>query len=218
MAPYPANEAQRLDALRQAHILDTPPEEAFDDLTRLAAHICGVPIAAVSLIDSDRQWFKSVLGLEVRETPRSAAFCGHTILQTEMFAVSDASADERFAENPLVTDDPHIRFYAGVPLLTPEGFAVGSLCVFDRVPRHLTADQETALRTLARQAAGQIELARRVAAQEQLIAERAAAEATLRHHQALLLEAQQVAHIGSWEYDVATGKITWSPEMFRVLV
>ncbi len=217
MAPTPANEAQRLDALHQTHLLDTPPEEAFDDLTRLAAHLCGVPIAAVSLVDSDRQWFKSIVGLELRETPRSAAFCAHAILQTKVFIVSDASADERFAENPLVTGEPHIRFYAGAPLVTPEGMALGSLCVIDRVPRWLTEDQTAALQILARQAAGQIELARRVAAQEQLIAERAAAEKTLRHHQALLLEAQQVAKIGCWDYDVITGKIGWSPEMFRLL-
>jgi len=211
------NEAQRLDALQQARLLDALPEAAFDDLTRLAAHLCGAPIAAVSLLDSNRPRFKSILGWELAETPRSAAFCAHTILQTDVLVIPNASTDERFAENLLVTDDPRIRFYAGAPLVTPGGVAVGALCVMDRVPRQLTEDQAAALRILARQAAGQIELARRVAAQEQLIAERSATEKTLRHHQTRLLEAQQVTKIGSWEYDVATGKNTWSPEMFRLL-
>jgi len=217
MTSPPANEAQRLDALRQAHILDTPPEEGFDDLTRLAAHLCGVPIAAVSLINADRQWFKSMLGLETCETPRETAFCAHTILQTDLLVVPDASADERFAENPLVTGEPHIRFYAGVPLVTPDGYAVGSLCVIDRVPRELNEDQKAALQILARQAAGQIELAWRVAQQARLLAEHHAAQERLQQNQTRLLEAQEVARIGSWEYDVATGQITWSPEMFRLL-
>lgn len=221
MAPYPANEAQRLDALHQVHILDTQPEEAFDeafdDLTRLAAHLCGVPIAVVSLIDSDRQRFKSVLGMDICETPRSTAFCGHAILQDDVFVVPDALEDPRFTASSLVTGDPHIRFYAGAPLVTPEGLAVGALCVMDRVPRQLTEDQKAALQILARQVAGQIELARCVAAQDQLIAERAATEDTLRRQQTRLLEAQQVAKIGSWEFDVATSRVTWSPEMFRLL-
>ncbi len=216
-APRPANEALRLDALHQAHILGTPSEEAFDDLTRLAASLCGVPIAAVSLVDAERQWLKSALGLETRETPRSAAFCAHTILQTDIFVVPDTLEDQRFAEHPLVTGDPYIRFYAGAPLVTPEGYALGSLCVIDRVPRELTEDQKAALQILARQAAGQIELARRVAAQEKLLAERSAAEQSLRHNQARLLEAQQVAKIGSWEYDALSGEMSWSPEMFRLL-
>lgn len=150
--PIPANETARLAALRQNYILDTAPEEAFDDLTCLAAHICGVPISAISLISEDRQWFKAILGLEVAETPRDIAFCAHTILQTGLLVVPDARNDERFAANPLVTGEPHIRFYAGVPIVTTDGHALGSLCVIDRVPRQLTPDQEAALRMLARQA------------------------------------------------------------------
>jgi diguanylate cyclase (GGDEF)-like protein/PAS domain S-box-containing protein len=217
MAPIPSNEAERLDALYQTHILDTPPEKAFDDLTRLAAHLCGVPISAVSLIDSDRQWFKSVLGLETHETSRSAAFCAHTILQHDVFVVSDASTDERFVENPLVTGEPHIRFYAGVPLITPEGLAVGSLCVIDRVPRQLTDDQKAALQSLARQAASQIEMTRRVAQQQHLLAEYHAAQEALQQNERLLQEAQHVAKIGSWDYNVSNEQIIWSEEMFRLL-
>ncbi len=169
--PIPANETPRLEALRRNHILDTAPEEAFDDLTRLAAHICGVPIAAINFIDEDRVWCKSMLGFDATETPREVAFCAHTILQTDLLIVLDARNDVRFAANPFVTGDPYVRFYAGVPLLTSEGHALGSLCVIDRVPRQLTPDQEAALQMLARQASSQLELTRRVALQDRLMSE-----------------------------------------------
>src|SRR5262249_46433443 len=140
-APLPPDEALRLAALHQYGILDTTPEEAFDDLTSLAAHICGTPIALVSLVDANRQWFKSALGLADLETPRDVAFCAHGILHDDVFIVPDALEDERFADNPMVTGDPHLRFYAGAPLTTPEGHTIGMLCVKDRVPRHLTSEQ-----------------------------------------------------------------------------
>ncbi len=149
--PLPANESQRLETLHNLNILDTLGEIEFDDLTRLAAQICEVPISVVSLIDADRQWFKSKIGLDVSETPREAAFCTHTILEDKLFIVPNATEDKRFAENPLVIGDPNIRFYAGAPLITDEGDALGSICVIDRVPRKLKPEQKEALQALARQ-------------------------------------------------------------------
>ena len=149
--PIPANESERLKTLRRLDVLDTVAEKDFDDLTKLAAMICGVPISLVSLIDADRQWFKSKVGLEVSETPREMAFCAHTILDRKLFIVSDATIDSRFADNPLVTGAPDIRFYAGAPLITEEGIALGSLCVIDTVPRDLTNAQKEGLEMLANQ-------------------------------------------------------------------
>lgn len=149
-APLPDNETARLEALRQYQILDTAPEQAFDDITRLAAHICGTPTAIMALIDSDRQWFKARVGETKSETPREQAFCAHTILHTELLEVPDARDDSRFADNPLVLGGPGIRFYAGEPLITPQGHALGSLCVIDQEPRRLSADQKSCLKSLAR--------------------------------------------------------------------
>jgi PAS domain S-box-containing protein len=160
-APLPPNEAQRLAALAQYQVLDTPPEQAFDDLTLLAAHICQTPIALVSLVDEMRQWFKSRLGFSATETARDIAFCAHTILHPdEVLEVRDAKADPRFADNPLVTGDANFRFYAGAPLITPEGHALGALCVIDNKPRTLTAEQLAALRALSRHVVSQLELQR----------------------------------------------------------
>ena len=156
----PADEARRLEVLRQYDLLDTLPEQSLDDLTALAAQICAAPISLLSVIDEQRQWFKSRVGLSASETPREISFCGHTILQRDLLLVPDAALDERFAGNPLVTGDPHIRFYAGVPLVTAENQALGTLCVIDREPRQLSPSQQEALRVLGRQAMAQLELRR----------------------------------------------------------
>jgi PAS domain S-box-containing protein len=166
--------------LRESGWMNTPPETALDDLTLLAAHICATPIAMITLVDAERQWFKSRVGIAVVETPRLVAFCAHTITQRDLFVVPDACADARFASNPLVTAEPHIRFYAGAPLITHDGHALGTICVIDHVPRELTPDQQLALRVLARHVATQCDLRRAIgelkAARDQL--ERDVAERT----------------------------------------
>ena len=158
-ARLPDDEQDRVRALRGYEILDTPPEQAFDDLTLLASVICEAPISLVSLVDGQRQWFKSRIGMDLAETPRDVAFCAHAILEPrEVLVVPDATADQRFSDNPLVTGDPQIRFYAGAPIATSSGHAVGTLCVLDRKPRELTQRQREALQSLARQAATQLDL------------------------------------------------------------
>ena len=145
----PGNEAQRLSTLQSLGVLDTAPEERFDRVTRMAKRLFQVPIALVSLVDQNRQWFKSCVGLDVRETPRDISFCGHTILDDCTFYIQDATQDERFADNPLVTGPPHIRFYAGHPLRAPNGEKMGTLCIIDSTPKHLDNDDLLALEDLA---------------------------------------------------------------------
>lgn len=175
-SPTPADQ-RRIEALREYAILDTTPEEGFDDISRLTSHICGTPIALITLLDLDRQWFKSRVGLSVTETPIEHAFCAHAIKQEKVFMVPDAKEDPRFAENPLVTNQPHIRFYAGAPLITAQGVALGTLCAIDRVPRNFTEEQKEALQALARQVMAMLELRLTVKALDTALAEKRAAEA-----------------------------------------
>ncbi|HEY9627957.1 MAG TPA: response regulator [Coleofasciculaceae cyanobacterium] len=163
IAPLPVNEPERLLALQQCNILDTSPERAFDDICKVAAYICQTPIALVSIIDEHRQWFKAKVGLEPTETHRNLAFCAHAILQNDIFIIPDALEDERFASNPLTLSAPFVRFYAGVPLVTAEGYSLGTLCVIDHVPRQLTSEQIYALKALSRQVVDQIETRRNLA-------------------------------------------------------
>ena len=172
-----SNEQARLQALQSYKILDTDPEKAFDDLTILASHVCQTPIALITLIDSDRQWFKSRVGVELNETPREIAFCNIAIQQPGLFVIPDATKDERFSSNPFVVSGPKIRFYAGAPLKSSDGYPLGTLCVVDMVPRELTAGQQEALLALSRQVQAQFELRKNLNELRVTLAERDKAEA-----------------------------------------
>lgn len=145
----PVNEKTRIKTLKSLDVLDTEPEERFDRLTRMSQRLFGVPIALVSLVDENRQWFKSCVGLDVNETPRDISFCGHAILGDDVFIIADAASDARFADNPLVVDEPHIRFYAGCPLRSLNGSKLGTLCIIDRKPRNMTGEDIETLKDLA---------------------------------------------------------------------
>ena len=170
-APLHPRERERLAALRGSRLLDTGPEQSFDDLVAIAASITKCPISLVSLVDHERQWFKARVGLDATETPRDIAFCAHAILGAgDIFEVPDATRDERFHDNPLVTGDPTVRFYAGVPLLMGDSIPLGTLCVIDRVPRHLTDEQRDLLRRLGRQVVSQIYMREAVRAKSDFLA------------------------------------------------
>jgi anti-sigma regulatory factor (Ser/Thr protein kinase) len=171
------DEEGRLKALRRYRILDTKPERAFDDLTMLASYVCGTPIALITLIDADRQWFKSRIGISMAETSRSVSFCTHAIKQRDLYVVPDASKNPTFRDNPFVATENGIRFYAGAPLVTPDGYALGTLCVVDSVPRTLTPEQVEALDALRRQAQAQLELRVNLVDLEAALGERDRAEA-----------------------------------------
>lgn len=162
IAPPTADESERLETLRKYQILDTGMEQAYQDIVELAGAICNTPIAVISLVDADRQWFKARVGLDAAETSRDVAFCSHAIHGRQLFIVPDASLDERFCDNPLVTQAPSIRFYAGVPLYSPEGHALGTLCAIDQKPNALNAFQQRALGILSNQVMQLLELRRTV--------------------------------------------------------
>jgi adenylate cyclase len=157
-AAIPPNEAERLATLRALEILDTDAEPEFDELVTLAAALCGTPICTVSLIDENRQWLKAAIGIPRNECRRSVAFCAHAILGESVFTVEDATTDLRFADNPLVLGQPNIRFYAGIPVATSNNLPLGTLCIIDTVPRHLTPEQKQALEILGRQVNVRLEL------------------------------------------------------------
>ncbi len=198
----PPDEAQRLAALRSLDILDTPPEERFDRITRLAAALLEMPIALVSLVDAERQWFKSICGLDATQTPRDIAICGHAILKDELFIVSDARADVRFADNPLVTGAPHVRFYAGRPLKTAQGDRVGTLCVVDRKPRMLTPTQLALLEDLACIAENELNSDNR--------------DAALRINEERIKMAVDSAGVGIWELDLQQRHLVWDDTMYAL--
>jgi len=167
-----SNDGARVDALQKYAILDSEPEQAFDDLTLLASYVCKTPIALISLVDEDRQWFKAKVGISAKETSRDIAFCSTAIQQGEVFVVPDALQDERFRTNPLVVSEPSIRFYAGAPLINEDGYALGTLCVIDRAPRVLGADQEAALKALSRLVLMQMEFRRNLLLLKEALSDR----------------------------------------------
>jgi len=194
-APLPDAEQARLDALGRYDILDTDVEGAYDDITQIASYIAQTPIALISLVDGGRQWFKSRVGLPVRETPRDFAFCAHALLDPDQpLVVPDTLKDERFVDNPLVTGDPDIRFYAGAPLVTPDRHALGTLCVIDRTPRELTPDQLRALTALSRQVVALLELRRQSAELARASAEREVYLSQLENYQEKLEAANARLH------------------------
>jgi GAF domain-containing protein len=168
----PANESARLAALERYAILDSDPEQAFEDLTLLASFICKTPIALISLVDSERQWFKSRIGIKASETSRDVAFCSTAILQTDVFVVPDALKDERFRDNPLVVEDPHIRFYAGAPLINEDGLALGTICVVDQTPREMSLEERDALKALSRLVMAQMEFRRNLILLKEALSDR----------------------------------------------
>jgi PAS domain S-box-containing protein len=201
-------EDARLEALRAYAVVDTAPEPAFDDLTRLASRLLGCPISLISFVDRDRVWFKSRIGLTVPETPREASFCAHAILSDQVLVVRDAAADPDFSKNQLVTSEPNVRFYAGAPLIAPTGFRLGTLCVMDQAPRELKPDEIDTLKVLARQVVAQLEL-RHAAGHAQGHAHSENAE-PLRKSADRLRLAEQAAGFGVWEMDLESRVVTLS--------
>ena len=210
-APLTAfDETERLAALERYAIVDTTPEDEFDELVQLASTFCGAPIALISLVDETRQWVKAGVGLVTAEIPRAMSFCAHALGARDLFIVQDARADPRFAENPLVSGEPHIRFYAGAPLITPDGHPLGTLCILDHHPRVLDDAQRAALGGLARQVVVQLELRRQ-------ISDKGAAEEALRASEARLQRVLEGSNDGFWDWQIDTGFVQFSERAATML-
>jgi diguanylate cyclase (GGDEF)-like protein/PAS domain S-box-containing protein len=201
-AKLPDNESERIAALKKYQILETSSERAFDDIANLASLICGTPIALITLVDENRQWFKSKIGLSIDETPRDISFCSHTIIQEDIFEIPNTVQDERFFDNPLVLEHPNIRFYAGIPLISKDGLALGSLCVMDQKPNKLTTQQRESLKLLGQQVADLIEYRMTIIKIE---------EAT-----ELLEETGTMTKVGGWVLDLLDMQIQWTKEVFVI--
>lgn len=203
-AHIPANEPERLQALYEYEILDTLPEKDFDYLTTIASQICDTPVSLITLIDSSRQWFKSAHGLGIKQTDKQFSFCAHAInTPHQIMVVPDARYDERFADNPFVTDDPRVVFYAGVPLIGDTGYALGTLCIIDNKPRTLGDKQYEALRALSNQVVKLLELRKRNKELSEL-------KEALERSMDLYTQTSKVARIGGWEMDLLKNKFTWT--------
>lgn len=221
--PHSANEdeAYRLTVLRSLELLDSPPEAEFDALVRLAQHVMQSPMAVVTLIDANRQWFKARCGIDATETPREIAFCDHAIREPEMLVVPDASCDIRFARNPMVVGEPHVRFYAGIPLRVAleEGAplaAIGTLCVIDTNPRILSVKEAEMLRNLARLAESQIRGRMHVRRAVRYGEDRRIDAARIGRQHRLLAQTERMAGIGSWRLTLADNSVTWSDQVFAI--
>ena len=200
----PANEQERLQAVYEYDILDTLPDKDFDYLTMIASQICATPISLVTIIDASRQWFKSNHGVDVRETDRIYSFCAHAINTPQsIMVVPDSRLDERFADNPFVTDEPKAVFYAGVPLVTEKGLPLGTLCIIDSKPRTLNEEQFEALRALSNQVVKLLELRKK---NKELVETKEALEKSMD----LYTQTSHVARVGGWEIDLVRNKFTWT--------
>ena len=196
------NEIERINELNHYKIIDTLPEDLFDDITQLASQICCTPIAVITLVDVNRQWFKSKTGLDITETPRDVSFCGHAILGNGLFEIPNAIKDPRFFDNPLVVGEPNIRFYAGLPLVTKLGFKLGTLCVIDPKPNKLKPEQHASLVILGRQVVLLIE--NRLTTQDSAILS------------SLLEHTGDIAKVGGWQLETANMKTEWTKQVFNI--
>ena len=211
-AKLPVNETERLAKLNELEILDTEKEQLFDDFTYVASVICNAPISLVSLVNTDRQWFKSSYGLEAKETPREFAFCAHAILEQEILYVPNSSEDDRFNDNPLVIGAPHVKFYVGIPLTVDHNSKIGTLCVIDNKPRELSDKQISALKCLARQIEAMLNhrlaLKRNERTEKELTSEL--------ESKSLFMRTQEAARIGSWVVDLKSKSVIWSKMTYEI--